>query len=163
MVAPHRAVLAIVVSALSFTLPATAQERGNRAPAVGNASGARPTPPTADKGNVRKNSEVATRMLGHPQFLQALRKGDAKAAKRIFVANGGSADQVILVPAFTRNPTTGYNVSEPFPAELTNNDPIACISWHWVPWGWNIATQQYTGQRYVCWGLGPHGLGWSDQ
>lgn len=160
---PHCAVLAIVISALSVTVPATAQERGNQAPAVSNLSGARTMPRSVDRRDNRRNLAVANRMTGIPEFVQALRNGDARAAKRIFVAHGGSANQVILVPAFVRNPTTGYHVSEPFPAERTNNDPIVCEFWTAVPWGWNIGEQLFTGWRYVCWGRGPHGDGWSDQ
>lgn len=146
---PHRAVLAIAISALSFALPATAQERGKRAPAADNASGARPMADAADKRDVRNNSEVATRMLGNPEFLQALRKGDAKAAKRIFVAHGGSADQVILVPVVGWNSTTGYNVSEPFPDGPIN--PVPCQRWIAVPWGPN------NGVKYVCGGIDKNG------
>jgi hypothetical protein len=101
-------------------------------------------------------------MIGIPEFVQALRNGDARAAKRIFVAHGGSDDQVILVPAVGWNPTTGYDVSEPFPAETPNN-PVVCAVWSVVPWGWNIKTQTYTGVRYVCWGPGRDGsYGWAD-
>jgi hypothetical protein len=163
MGAPRRVLLAAAISVLSFTVPPTAQALGNRAPAIGSPPGGRTAPGVADKDNVRKNFEVATRMTAIPEFVAALRKGDARTAKRMFVAHGGSDDQVILVPAFTRNPTTGYNVSGPFPAELTNNDPIACQLWTVVPWYWDVNTHSYTGWMYVCWGLGPHGYGWSDK
>lgn len=100
-------------------------------------------------------------MTGIPEFVQALRNGDARAAKRIFVAHGGSADQVILVPARGWNPTTGYNVSEPFPAETPNN-PIVCEVYYVIPWYWNTTTHQFDGQKYVCWGRGrDNSHGWA--
>jgi hypothetical protein len=126
---PNCAGLAIVISALSVTVPATAQERGNQAPAVGNPSGARTTPRSVDTRDNRRNLALANRMTGIPEFVQALRNGDARAAKRIFVAHGGSDDQVILVPARGWNPTTGYNVSEPFPVDTPIN-PVVCEIWH---------------------------------
>ena len=146
---PRSAVLAIAISASSLTLPAAAQERRNQVPAMGNPSGSRTMPRTIDQGDIRKNFEVATRMTGIPEFVQALRKGDANAAKRIFVAHGGSADQVILVPSVGRNPTTGYNVSDPFPDGPIN--PVPCQFWLPVPWG------PPGGIKYVCGGIDKNG------
>ena len=146
MGARHCAMLAIVIAALSFTLPATAQERGNQTPAFGNPSGGRTKPRTV--GDIRKNFELAARMTGIPEFVQALRMGDAKAAKRIFVAHGGSDDQIILVPVVGWRPTTGYNVSEPMLAPV---NPVPCQVWIPVPWGppGNI--------KFVCAGIDKNG------
>jgi hypothetical protein len=152
MGAPHCAVLAVVISALSFTLPATAQERGNQAPAASSPSDARPMPRTVDKRNDRNNRAVAKRMIKIPEFLEALRNGDANAAKRIFVANGGSADHVIYVPARGWSPITGYNASDPVPADVPIN-PVVCQTWYEVPWG--------NGTIWACWGPGKDGhYGW---
>jgi hypothetical protein len=154
MDARRRTVLAVVISALSFSLPATAQDRGN--PSAG-----RTMPRTSDKRDDRKNLAVANRMAELPEFVQALRKGDARAAKRIFVAHGGSADKVILVPVVGWNPTTGYNASDPFPADVPNN-PIVCVQYHMIPWYWNIKEQKYDGYMAVCWGRGrDDSWGWS--
>lgn len=149
MVVPRCVMLVIAGSVLSFALPAPAQERGRQSPAVANPPSARAVPRHVDERERRWNMAVANRMTGIPAFVQALRSGDANVAKRIFVAYGGSADQVILVPALGWNPATGYNASEPFPAQGPVN-PVNCEIWYPVWWGWNIQTQSYSGVRYVC-------------
>ncbi|HEX8062943.1 MAG TPA: hypothetical protein VF535_06980 [Allosphingosinicella sp.] len=160
---PRRAVLAIIISAMSLTLPAAAaQERGTGASAADGSSGPRATPARAAKGEQRRNLAVANRMLRVPEFMEAVRNGDANAAKRIFVAQGGSDDQVILVPVRGWNPMKGYNVSGPLPADVPNN-PVVCQSYHVIPWGWNIQTQSYNGFKVVCWGPGREGnYGWEN-
>lgn len=157
----HRcALLAVVIPVISLSLPAAAQERGSRAAAEAIPPAARAVPAPSAKRDDRRNLAVAKRMTDIPEFVEALRSGDAKAAKRIFVANGGSEDQVILVPVRGWNPTTGYNASDPFPVETPRN-PVVCHSWRQIPWGWNISTQKFDGFIWACWGPGKHGIyGW---
>ncbi|MBV8686740.1 MAG: hypothetical protein JO238_08715 [Alphaproteobacteria bacterium] len=144
-----------------MTLPAKAQDQGGRASTAAGAS-ADAQGRGAEKRDERRNLAIASRMTDLPEFVDALRKGDAAAAKQIFVANGGSKDLVLLVPVPGWNPTTGYNASEPLPADSPNN-PVVCQSWHLVPWGWNIQTQSYSGYIWACWGPGKNGLyGWAD-
>lgn len=146
MGALHRGMISAAVAAFFCVLPAAAQDLPSQARKMANPAGG---PAMSARDRMRRNFEVGSRMTGIPEFVQALHRGDARAAKRIFVAHGGSDDQVIIVPAPRRSPLTGYNLSDPLPADA----PIglfSCDFWTVVPWGPN-------GWKAVCWGFNTKG------